>query len=158
MAFVGSSGGGKSTILSLIERFYDVDKGNVLIDDVDIREYDLKLLRKQIGTVLQMPILFSGGLTENIRYGRLNATDEEVYQAAKEAQIDHHINTKNVLSDQVSGGERQRIAIARAILKNPKILLLDEATSALDTATEKAVKESLDKLMVDRTSLVIAHR
>jgi len=158
VAFVGSSGGGKSTILSLIERFYDVDRGQILIDDVDIKNYDLKILRKQVGIVLQQPILFSGNLVDNIKYGRLNATDIEVFEAAKEAHIEHHINTKNVLSDQVSGGERQRIAIARAILKNPKILLLDEATSALDTNTEKLVKESLDKLMVNRTSVVIAHR
>jgi ATP-binding cassette subfamily B (MDR/TAP) protein 1 len=155
VAFVGSSGSGKSTIISLIERFYDVIEGQVLIDDVDIRKYDVKNLRRNIGIVLQEPILFKRSIRDNIRYGRLDATEEEIEIAAKEAYIDDIIEGKDLT---VSGGQKQRVAIARAILKNPRILLLDEATSALDKKSEEIVKESLDKLMKDRTTVIVAHR
>jgi ATP-binding cassette subfamily B (MDR/TAP) protein 1 len=158
VAFVGASGSGKSTIISLIERFYDVKDGQVLIDDVDIRDYDLKQLRKQVGLVMQEPALFKRPLFDNIKYGRLEATDPEVHQAAQDAYIDELIKKKKDIDDNVSGGEKQRIAIARAILKNPIILLLDEATSALDSNSETYVKESLNKLMKNRTSVIVAHR
>jgi ATP-binding cassette subfamily B (MDR/TAP) protein 1 len=155
VAFVGASGSGKSTIISLIERFYDVLDGQVLIDDIDVRKYDLKNLRRNIGIVLQEPALFKRSIRDNIRYGRLDATDEEIEHAAKEAYIEDIIEGKDLA---VSGGQKQRVAIARAILKNPRILLLDEATSALDKKSEEIVKKSLDNLMKDRTTVIVAHR
>jgi len=158
VAFVGASGSGKSTIISLIERFYDVNEGQVLIDDVDIREYDLKQLRKNIGIVMQEPVLFKRTIKENIQYGRLDATDEEIMQAAKDAYIETLLEESENKDVPISGGQKQRVAIARAILKNPTILLLDEATSALDSKSEDFVKGSLDKLMQNRTSVVVAHR
>jgi ATP-binding cassette subfamily B (MDR/TAP) protein 1 len=158
VAFVGASGSGKSTIISLIERFYDVTDGAVFIDGVNIKEYDLKNLRRHIGIVLQEPVLFKRTIRENIRYGRLDATDEEIEQAAKDAYIEKLLDVSENQDVPVSGGEKQRIAIARAILKNPAILLLDEATSALDKHSEEFVKDSLNKLMKNRTSVVVAHR
>ena len=147
-------------------RFYDVDSGAILIDGMDVRDVTMASLREQIGIVPQETMLFSTTVMENIRYGRLEATDEEVIAAAKAANADEFIqdlpdkyNTE--LGERglnLSGGQRQRMAIARAILKNPAILILDEATSALDTESEKIVQEALDKLMVGRTSFVIAHR
>ena len=151
---------------NLIPRFYDVTEGAITIDDIDIRDVTIKSLREQIGVVPQETMLFSGTIKENIRYGRLDATDEEIIEAAKAANAHNFIMN---LSDgydtkigergiTLSGGQRQRMAIARAILKNPRILILDEATSALDTESEEIVQEALDKLMVGRTSFVIAHR
>ena len=150
IAFVGPSGAGKSTIANLIPRFYDVTAGSIKIDDIDIRDVKIQSLREQIGVVPQETMLFSGSVKDNIRYGRLDATDEEIIEAAKAA------NAHNCIT--LSGGQRQRMAIARAILKNPRILILDEATSALDTESEEIVQEALDKLMIGRTSFVIAHR
>lgn len=166
IAFVGPSGAGKSTVANLIPRFYDVNEGAILIDGHDIRDVTLESLRKQIGIVPQETLLFSSNVRENIRYGRLDATDEEVEAAAKAANADVFIKELTDGYDtligerglNLSGGQRQRIAIARAILKNPRILILDEATSALDTESEKIVQAALDKLMVGRTSFVIAHR
>ncbi|MBO6304284.1 MAG: ABC transporter ATP-binding protein [Selenomonadaceae bacterium] len=166
VAFVGPSGAGKSTVANLIPRFYDVDSGEILIDGHDIRDVTLESLREQIGIVPQETLLFSSNVRENIRYGRLDATDEEVEAAAKAANADVFIKELQDGYDtligerglNLSGGQRQRIAIARAILKNPRILILDEATSALDTESEKIVQAALDKLMVGRTSFVIAHR
>lgn len=166
VAFVGPSGAGKSTVANLIPRFYDVDSGEILIDGHDIRDVTLESLREQIGIVPQETLLFSSNVRENIRYGRLDATDEEVEAAAKAANADVFIRELQDGYDtligerglNLSGGQRQRIAIARAILKNPRILILDEATSALDTESEKIVQAALDKLMVGRTSFVIAHR
>lgn len=166
IAFVGPSGAGKSTIANLIPRFYDVDSGKILIDDYDIRDVTLESLRGQIGIVPQETLLFSASVRENIRYGRLDATDEEVEEAAKIANADRFIRElangyDTMIGERglnLSGGQRQRISIARAILKNPRILILDEATSALDTESEKIVQNALDKLMVGRTSFVIAHR
>ena len=166
IAFVGPSGAGKSTIANLIPRFYDVTAGSIKIDDIDIRDVKIQSLREQIGVVPQETMLFSGSVKDNIRYGRLDATDEEIIEAAKAANAHNFIMN---LSDgyetkigergiTLSGGQRQRIAIARAILKNPRILILDEATSALDTESEEIVQEALDKLMIGRTSFVIAHR
>ena len=166
IAFVGPSGAGKSTIANLIPRFYDVTFGSIKIDNIDIRDVKIKSLREQIGVVPQETMLFSGSVKDNIRYGRLDATDEEIIEAAKAANAHNFIMN---LSDgyetkigergiTLSGGQRQRIAIARAILKNPRILILDEATSALDTESEEIVQEALDKLMIGRTSFVIAHR
>lgn len=159
-AFVGFSGSGKSTIVQLIERFYDVTDGQILIDDIDIKEYNLEKLRKQIGIVMQEPSLFKREVMENIRYGRLTANDEEVIQAAKDANIMKFFQGPDAgkKDTPVSGGEKQRIAIARAILKNPKILLLDEATSALDKESETEVQKSLDALMINRTTITVAHR
>ena len=166
IAFVGPSGAGKSTIANLIPRFYDVNEGTIKIDGLDIRDVTLKSLREQIGIVPQETLLFSTTVMENIRYGRLDATDDEVIAAAKAANADNFIRElpegyKTQIGERglnLSGGQRQRMAIARAMLKNPQILILDEATSALDTESEKIVQAALDELMRGRTSFVIAHR
>ena len=166
IAIVGPSGAGKSTIANLLPRFYDVNKGDIKIDGHSVREVTLDSLREQVGIVPQETMLFNGSVYNNILYGRLDATKEEIEAAAKAAnahdfimQLTDGYETK--LGDRgvnLSGGQRQRIAIARAILKNPRILILDEATSALDTESERIVQEALDRLMVGRTSFVIAHR
>ena len=166
IAFVGPSGAGKSTIANLLPRFYEINSGSISIDGHDIRDVTIKSLREQIGIVPQETMLFSTTVRENIRYGRLDATDEEVEEAARAANADGFIRDLPQGYDtpigerglNLSGGQRQRMAIARAILKNPRILILDEATSALDTESEKVVQAALDKLMVGRTSFVIAHR
>lgn len=166
VAFVGPSGAGKSTIANLLPRFYDVTEGSILVEGMDVRDVTLGSLREQIGIVPQETMLFSGSVWENIRYGRLDATDEEVVAAAKAANADEFIRQLPEGYDtklgergvNISGGQRQRLAIARAILKDPQILILDEATSALDTESEKVVQAALDRLMVGRTSFVIAHR
>ena len=166
VAFVGPSGAGKSTIANLIPRFYEVDEGVIEIDGHDVRDVTLNSLREQIGIVPQETMLFSSSVRENIRYGRLEATDEEVEEAARAANAEEFIlqlpqGYETKIGERglnLSGGQRQRIAIARAILKNPRILILDEATSALDTESEKIVQAALDKLMVGRTSFAIAHR
>ena len=166
IAFVGPSGAGKSTIANLIPRFYEINSGAISIDGQDIRDVTVASLREQIGIVPQETMLFSTTVMENIRYGRLDATDEEVIEAAKAANADAFIRELPQGYDtpigerglNLSGGQRQRMSIARAILKNPRILILDEATSALDTESEKIVQSALDSLMVGRTSFVIAHR
>jgi subfamily B ATP-binding cassette protein MsbA len=166
IALVGPSGAGKTTIGSLIPRFYDPSAGVIRIDGIDIKTVTLDSLREQIGIVPQETVLFNGSVYENIRYGRLDATRDEVVAAAKAANAHNFIMEMPEGYDtqigerggKVSGGQRQRLAIARAILKNPRILILDEATSALDTESEKLVQEALDQLMVNRTSFVIAHR
>ena len=163
---MGPSGAGKSTIANLLPRFYDVTEGAILIDDHDIRDVTVSSLREQVGIVPQETNLFNDTVYNNILYGRLDATREEVLAAAKAANADEFIQNlpqgyDTYLGDRginVSGGQRQRIAIARAILKDPRILILDEATSALDTESERIVQEALDRLMVGRTSFVIAHR
>jgi ATP-binding cassette subfamily B (MDR/TAP) protein 1 len=165
-ALVGQSGSGKSTIIGLIERFYDPISGVVEIDDRDIKTYNLRALRKHIGLVSQEPALFAGTIRENIVYGTETADEEEIENAARSANAHGFISS---LKDgyntwcgergvQLSGGQKQRVAIARAILKNPAILLLDEATSALDNHSEKVVQEALDRFLVGRTSVVVAHR
>lgn len=166
VAFVGPSGAGKSTIANLLPRFYDVTAGSVIIDGKDVRDVTLDSLREQVGIVPQETMLFNGTVYDNIRYGRLDATKEEIEAAAKAANAHNFIleldnGYETMLGDRgvnISGGQRQRISIARAILKNPRILILDEATSALDTESERIVQEALDRLMVGRTSMVIAHR
>jgi ABC-type multidrug transport system fused ATPase/permease subunit len=166
IALVGSSGSGKTTIASLILRFYDPINGSILIDGLDSRSISLTELRKQIALVPQDVILFAGTIRDNIAYGKPNATDLEVEEAARKANaLDFIISFpdqfKTLVGErgiQLSGGQRQRIAIARAVLKNPSILILDEATSSLDSESEHLVQEALDKLMVGRTSIVIAHR
>ena len=166
IAFVGPSGAGKSTIANLIPRFYDVNSGSIKIDDLDIRDVTINSLREQIGIVPQETVLFSTTVMENIRYGRLDATDDEVLAASIAANCDEFIRQlpdgyQTAIGERglnLSGGQRQRLSIARAILKNPRILILDEATSALDTESEKIVQSALDDLMVGRTSFVIAHR
>lgn len=166
VAIVGPSGAGKTTIGNLIPRFYDPIAGNIMIDGIDIKTVTLKSLREQIGIVPQETILFSGSAYNNILYGRLDATKEEVMAAAKAANAHNFImempdgyDTQiGERGSKLSGGQKQRISIARAILKNPRILILDEATSALDAESEQLVQEAVDKLMVGRTSFVIAHR
>ena len=166
IAFVGPSGAGKSTIANLLPRFYDVTEGSITVEGMDVRDVTLSSLREQIGIVPQETMLFSGTVWENIRYGRLDATNEEIVEAAKAANADEFIrqlpngyDTKlGERGVNISGGQRQRLAIARAILKDPQILILDEATSALDTESEKVVQAALDRLMIGRTSFVIAHR
>lgn len=166
MALVGSSGAGKSTLVDLILRFYDVTEGKILFDGIDICQLDPKELREHIAIVPQQPVLFSNSVLENIRYGRPDATDEQVYAAAEAAYADEFIQKLPKGFDsfvgesgvRLSGGQRQRIAIARAILKDPKLLLLDEATSALDAESEYKVQQALEYLMQDRTSIIIAHR
>ncbi|PQQ16211.1 putative multidrug resistance protein [Prunus yedoensis var. nudiflora] len=166
VALVGQSGSGKSTIIGLIERFYDPMKGSVCIDEQDIKNYNLRMLRSRIALVSQEPTLFAGTVRENIAYGKVNAKESDIKRAAVLANAHEFISGMDNGYDtycgergvQLSGGQKQRIAIARAILKNPSILLLDEATSALDSVSEKAVQEALEKMMVSRTCIVIAHR
>ena len=166
VALVGASGGGKSTIANLIPRFYDVNAGQILIDGVDIRDYTLHSLRDNIGLVTQDIVLFNDTIEQNIRLGKLNATQNEIENAAKIANAFTFIQeTENGFDTNIgdrgmklSGGQCQRLSIARAVLKNPNILILDEATSALDTESEKLVQEALSNLLKGRTSLVIAHR
>ncbi|GAA0365596.1 ABC transporter ATP-binding protein [Bacillus horti] len=166
VAFVGPSGAGKTTLCSLLPRFYDVDEGSIKVDGLDIRQIKLASLRKQIGIVQQDVFLFSGTLRENIAYGDLSASNEAILEAAKKAQLEEVINNlpeglETIIGERgvkLSGGQKQRLAIARMFLKNPPILILDEATSALDTETEKAIQQSLAELSEGRTTLVIAHR
>ncbi|CAN1134740.1 Putative multidrug resistance protein [Linum perenne] len=166
IALVGPSGSGKSTILGLIERFYDPQRGTVLVDERDIRSYNLRDLRSYIGLVSQEPTLFAGTIRDNIAYGNASATEAEIRKAAIQANAHQFISTLKEGYDtncgergmQLSGGQKQRIALARAMLKNPAILLLDEATSALDSISENLVQEALEKMMVDRTCVVVAHR
>lgn len=166
IAFVGPSGAGKTTICSLLPRFYDVTGGAISIDGIDIRDMKLSSLRKQIGIVQQDVFLFSGTIRENIAYGKLDAELPEIWQAARQARLEELINSlpngmDTVIGERgvkLSGGQKQRLAIARMFLKNPPILILDEATSALDTETEAAIQQSLADLSVGRTTLVIAHR
>lgn len=166
LALVGPSGGGKSTLCHLIPRFYEVTDGEILLDGVDIRDITMTALRKNIGMVSQNVFLFDGTIRDNISYGTPDATDEEIIEAAKKANIyedvmalpnglDTHVGERGV---KLSGGQKQRVAIARVFLKNPKLLILDEATSALDNATEMQVQAALEKLSVGRTVLVVAHR
>lgn len=165
-AFVGPSGGGKTTLCHLIPRFYDVTEGSIRVDGHDIRDVTLSSLRRNVGLVQQDVFLFAGTIRENILYGKPDATEEEMVEAAKKAQIhefvlslpdgyDTYVGERGV---KLSGGQKQRISIARVFLKNPPILILDEATSALDTATEQEIQEALMELSKDRTTLIIAHR
>ncbi|KAL8165277.1 UNVERIFIED_CONTAM: Multidrug resistance protein 1 [Gekko kuhli] len=166
IAFVGSSGCGKSTTIQLLQRFYDPDEGEITIDGHDIRTLNIKWLRENIGIVNQEPILFATTIADNIRYGREDVTDAEIEEATKEAnaydfisKLPDKFNTMvGERGAQLSGGQKQRIAIARALVRNPKILLLDEATSALDTQSESIVQTALDKARTGRTTIVIAHR
>jgi ABC-type multidrug transport system fused ATPase/permease subunit len=163
---VGPTGAGKTTLVSLLPRFYSPKEGRILLDGIDIRGLTLKSLRHQISVVLQDPLLFSGTIAENISYGRLDASRDEITEAAKAANAhDFIVNLPEgydtLLGErgaQISGGERQRISVARAFLKNAPILILDEPTSSVDSKTEAAILEALDRLMVGRTTFVIAHR
>ncbi|KKC46997.1 multidrug ABC transporter ATP-binding protein [Paenibacillus sp. D9] len=166
VAFVGPSGAGKTTICSLLPRFYEVEGGSIKVDGKDIRDVKLDSLRRQIGIVQQDVFLFSGTIRENIAYGNLQASEEEIWEAARRASLDELIRSMPEGMDTVigergvklSGGQKQRMSIARMFLKNPPILILDEATSALDTETEAAIQAALAELSVGRTTLVIAHR
>ena len=166
VAFVGPSGGGKSTLCNLIPRFYEIQTGSISINNINIQDFTLASLRSQVGLVQQEVFLFDGTIYENIQYGRVDATRDEIIEAAIKAEaidfinaldngIDTEIGERGV---RLSGGQRQRIALARIFLKNPPLLILDEATSALDNITELNIQRTLDALSKDRTSLVIAHR
>lgn len=166
VAFVGPSGAGKTTLCSLLPRFYEPDEGRITIDGTDIRSMTLHSLRRQIGVVQQEVFLFGGTIRENIQFGKLGATESEIWEAAKRAQLDTFICAQPDGLDtligergvKLSGGQKQRLSIARMFLKNPPILILDEATSSLDTLTEAAIQQSLAELSKDRTTLIIAHR
>jgi subfamily B ATP-binding cassette protein MsbA len=166
LAIVGPSGAGKTTLINLIPRFYDATNGEILLDGQNIKNYQTADLRKQIGIVSQETILFSGSIRENIAFGKPEATQEEIEQAAKYAHVDEFVQLfpskyATLIGERgvrLSGGQKQRISIARAILKNPKILILDEATSALDSESEKKIQEALWELMKDKTAIVVAHR
>ncbi len=166
IALIGPTGSGKSTVTSLIPRFYDAQHGRVLVDNVDVRNWQLRSLRSHIGIVLQDPFLFSQSVAENISYGRPNATDQEIINAARAARAhefitelqdgyDTRVGERGVT---LSGGQKQRVAIARALLTNPRILILDDSTSSVDTETEHLIQQALDELMVGRTTFIIAQR
>lgn len=166
VAFVGTSGAGKTTLCSLLPRFYEPDAGSITIDGIDIRDIKLTSLRRQIGLVQQDVFLFSGTIRENIQFGKLDATEQEIWEAARRAQLDEFIREQSNGLDtligergvKLSGGQKQRLSIARMFLKNPPILILDEATSSLDTQTEAYIQQSLSELAKGRTTLIIAHR
>ena len=166
LAVVGPSGGGKTTLCQLLPRFYDVCRGSIMVDGNDVRDVTQSSLRRNIGMIQQDVFMFAGTIRENIRYGRPDASDEEIIEAAVKAEIhneimelpdgyDSYIGERGVM---LSGGQKQRISIARVFLKNPKILILDEATSALDTVTEQRIQAALDELSSGRTTIIIAHR
>jgi len=154
-AFIGFSGSGKSTIIQLIERFYDCYSGKILIDDVDIKEYNLTSLRKKMSLVTEDPVIFKTDLVNNIKYGCLTCEDCEITKFAKLAFIDHKLSNH---SEPISGGEKQRMALARAMIKNPKIFLLDEATSSLDKLTEEKIKNTLPLMLENNTTVMVAHK
>jgi ATP-binding cassette subfamily B protein len=166
VALVGPSGAGKSTVASLVPRFYDPTRGRITLDGTDLKRFDPRSLRQKIGAVMQEPVLFAESIGENIRYGRPDASDEEVLHAARAANAASFIEEfpegfGTLVGERgvrLSGGQKQRIAVARAVLKDPRILILDEATSALDAESEHLVHEALDQLMQGRTTFVIAHR
>ena len=166
MAIVGPTGAGKTTIVKLLMRFYDINSGSIKIDGHDIRDFKRADLRNLFGMVLQDTWLFNGTIMENLRYGRLDATDAEVKEAAKAAHVDHFVKTlpdgyNMVLNEEasnISQGQKQLLTIARAFLKDPKLLILDEATSSVDTRTELLIQKAMEKLMEGRTSFIIAHR
>lgn len=166
IALVGESGSGKSTVISLLQRFYDPSSGHITLDGVEIQKLQVKWLRQQMGVVSQEPVLFSDTIRANIAYGKEGATEAEIIAAAEMANAHGFISRLQEGYDtlvgergvQLSGGQKQRVAIARAIVKEPKILLLDEATSALDIESERVVQDALDQVMVDRTTLIVAHR
>ena len=163
---MGSTGAGKTTITNLINRFYDIADGKIRYDGININKIKKADLRRSLGMVLQDTWLYSGTIMENIRYGRLDATDEEVIQAAKAAQVDHFVRTlpdgyNTILNEEatnVSQGQKQLLTIARAILSDSRIMILDEATSSVDTRTELSIQTAMDNLMRGRTSFIIAHR
>lgn len=168
VAIVGESGSGKSTIISLLQRFYDPDSGEITIDGFEIKKLQLKWLRQQIGVVSQEPVLFNDTIRANIQYGKQqdDVDEAELVAAAQLANANNFITALNKGYDtivgergiQLSGGQKQRVAIARALVKDPKILLLDEATSGLDAESEKVVQDALERAMVDRSTIVVAHR
>jgi ATP-binding cassette subfamily B protein len=166
VALVGPSGAGKTTLCSLIPRFYEINEGEILIDGKNIRGLRLQSLRRNIGIVQQDVYLFAGTISDNIRYGKLDASDEEIIAAAKKANAHEFIMSlpKKYATDigqrgvKLSGGQKQRLSVARVFLKNPPIIIFDEATSALDNESERAVQDSLEKLIKNRTTIVIAHR
>lgn len=166
IAIVGPTGSGKTTLVKLLMRFYDVNSGSILIDNINIQDVDRNELRKNIGMVLQDTWLYSDTIMENIRYGKLDATDDEVIEASKEAQVHHFIQTLpnsynmqiNEETSNISEGQKQLLTIARAILRDSKVLILDEATSSVDTRTEELIQKAMDSLMKGRTSFIIAHR
>jgi ATP-binding cassette subfamily B protein len=166
VAIVGPTGAGKTTMVKLLMRFYDINSGSIMLDGIDIREFNRKDLRANFGMVLQDAWLFNGTIRENIRYGNADATGEEVINAAKIANVDHVIHylpngydmVLNEDADNVSQGEKQLLTIARAVLADPRILILDEATSSVDTMTEILIQRAVERLMKGRTSFIIAHR
>ncbi len=166
VSIVGPTGAGKTTIVKLLMRFYDINSGSIKIDGHDIRDFKRADLRNLFGMVLQDTWLFNGTIMENLRYGRLDATDAEVKEAAKAAHVDHFVKTlpdgyNMVLNEEasnISQGQKQLLTIARAFLKDPKLLILDEATSSVDTRTELLIQKAMEKLMEGRTSFIIAHR
>jgi subfamily B ATP-binding cassette protein MsbA len=166
VAIVGPSGGGKTTLASLLPRFWDVTEGRILLDGIDVRHLQLAELRRAVGIVPQEPALFSGTVAENIAYARPEASRAELEAAARAAHADEFVRQLPEGYDtlvgergvKLSGGQRQRIAIARAVLKDPAVLVLDEATSSLDTESEQLIEDALEKLLVGRTTLIIAHR
>ena len=167
VALVGESGSGKSTVIALLERFYDPDSGSIFLDGIDLQILNVSWLRQQVGLVSQEPVLFNDTIRANIAYGRQGeASEEEIIAAAEAANAHEYISAlpdgyNTIVGErgiQLSGGQKQRVAIARAIIKNPKVLLLDEATSALDVESERVVQEALDNVVIGRTTVVVAHR
>ena len=166
IALVGPTGAGKTTVINMLTRFYDVKEGSVTIDGIDVRDASLHSLRKEVGVLMQDPFIFKGTVLDNIRYGKWDATDEECMAAAKMIFADKFIQKLNggynhVLEERGSGlsaGEKQLISFARIVLKNPSVIVLDEATSAIDTETEMLIKEALDILIKDKTAFIVAHR
>ncbi|MGN0298111.1 MAG: ABC transporter ATP-binding protein, partial [Lachnospiraceae bacterium] len=166
LGIIGSTGCGKSTMVSMIARLYDVDEGEVLVDGVNVKEYSLHNLREGVGMVLQKNVLFSGTINDNLRWGDENATEEEIHAVAHAAQADEFLNTFPLGYEtemgqggvNVSGGQKQRLCIARALLKKPKILILDDSTSAVDTATEAKIRNAFQTSLKDTTKIIIAQR